>query len=40
MLNEEKWNKAFKKHDSSWDILADVLRFQQIFRAENDLDVL
>jgi hypothetical protein len=40
MLNEEKWNKAFKKHDSSWDILADVLRFQQIFRAENDLDLL
>jgi len=40
MLNEEKWNKSFKKHDSAWDILADVLRFQQIHRAENDLDLL
>jgi hypothetical protein len=35
-----EWKKAFKKHDSSWDILADVLRFQQIFRAENDLELI
>jgi hypothetical protein len=32
------WNKSFKKHDSSWDILADVLRIQAIVRAENDLE--
>jgi hypothetical protein len=36
----DKWNKVFKKHDSSWDVLADVLRLQQIFRAENDLDLI
>lgn len=40
MTNESLWNKSFKKHDSSWDILADVLRFQQIYLAENDLDLL
>lgn len=40
ITDEDKWNRTFKKHDSSWDILADVLRFQQIFRAENDLDLL
>ena len=40
LTNEEKWDTVFKKHDSSWDILADVLRFQQIHRAENDLDIL
>lgn len=33
-----KWNKTFKKHDSSWDVLADVLRLQAIARAENDLE--
>lgn len=40
ITNESLWNKSFKKHDSSWDILADVLRFQQIYLAENDLDLL
>lgn len=40
ILNESRWNSSFKKHDSSWDVLADVLRFQQIYRAENDLDLL
>jgi hypothetical protein len=35
--NEEVWEANFKKHDSSWDILADVLRFQAIARAEADL---
>ena len=39
MADAEKWNKVFKKHDSSWDVLADVLRLQQIFRAENDLEL-
>lgn len=32
------WNKVFIQHDSSWDILADVLRIQAILRAENDLE--
>lgn len=40
ITNEGKWNEVFKKHDSSWDVLADVLRLQQIYRAENDLDLV
>lgn len=36
--NEERWSQTFKEHDSSWDILADVLRFQAIRRAEHDLE--
>ena len=36
--NEELWNKTFLHHDSSWDILADVLRMQAIARAENDME--
>ena len=32
------WDRNFKKHDSSWDVLADVLRLQAIVRAENDLE--
>lgn len=31
------WNKVFVPHNSAWDVLADVLRFQRILRAENDL---
>jgi hypothetical protein len=38
--DSDKWNSSFKKHDSSWDVLADVLRLQQIFRAENDLELI
>lgn len=38
--DEEMWNKVFKKHDSSWDVLADMLRLQQIHRAENDLNLI
>jgi hypothetical protein len=37
---EKEWNKVFKKHDSSWDILADVLRMQAIVRAEQDLEMI
>jgi hypothetical protein len=33
-----EWDEAFKAHDSSWDILIDVLRMQLIHRAEFDLD--
>lgn len=37
--DETFWNKAFVKHDSSWDIIADVLRIQAILRTNNDLEV-
>lgn len=37
---EEFWNKIFHEHDSSWDVLADVLRIQAILRAENDLELI
>lgn len=40
MTDEATWETNFKKHDSSWDVLADLLRLQQIYRAENDLDLL
>jgi len=33
-VNKEEWDKHFKHHDSSWDILADVLRMQFIERVE------
>lgn len=36
--DEALWESTFKKHDSSWDILADVLRMQAITRAENDME--
>lgn len=36
--NEDKWESVFKAHDSSWDVLADVLRLQSIMRAENDME--
>jgi hypothetical protein len=38
VLNEQLWEKVFKAHDSSWDVLADVLRFQAIVRAENNME--
>lgn len=34
----EYWNSAFKQHDSSHDIAADVLRLQTICRAENEME--
>jgi hypothetical protein len=34
------WEQTFKQHDSSWDVLADLLRLQAIARAENDLEQL
>ena len=36
--DEQRWEQMFKAHDSSWDILADVLRMQAIRRAEEDLE--
>lgn len=38
--NETAWEQNFKEHDSSWDVLADVLRLQAIIRAENDLEMI
>ena len=38
--DEDFWNKVFQPHNSSWDILADVLRFQAILRAEEDLGMV
>jgi len=38
VADEELWESTFKAHDSSWDILADVLRLQTIVRAENDME--
>jgi len=38
--NAELWEKIFQKHDSSWDVTADLLRLQTIARAENDLELL
>lgn len=34
MEDTKLWEESFKAHDSAWDILADVLRFQMIDRAE------
>lgn len=36
--NPDVWEQKFKEHDSSWDILADVLRLQSIVRAEHDME--
>lgn len=38
IADEEFWEKVFKQHDSSWDVLADGLRMQSIIRAESDLE--
>lgn len=38
VADEQLWESTFKAHDSSWDILADVLRLQAIVRAENDME--
>lgn len=38
--DEEFWEKVFQKHNSTWDVLADVLRIQAILRAENDLKMI
>lgn len=40
MQDASMWQRVFKKHDSSWDVLADLLRLQQIYRAENDLELI
>lgn len=36
--DEEFWDKIFVQHDSRWDVLAELLRYQTILRLENDLE--
>jgi hypothetical protein len=36
--DEDFWKSIFVEHDSSWDVLADLLRYQTILRLENDLE--
>lgn len=36
--DEEFWKEIFVGHDSKWDVLADLLRYQTILRLENDLE--
>jgi hypothetical protein len=36
--DEDFWKKIFVEHDSQWDVLADLLRYQTILRLENDLE--
>lgn len=38
VADDQLWESTFKAHDSSWDVLADVLRLQAIVRAENDME--
>jgi len=38
--DEKFWEQVFQLHDSSWDILADILRIQAILRAEADLEMI
>lgn len=38
-VNDELlWKETFVEHDSSWDVLVDVLRMQKIVRFENELE--
>ena len=36
--DEEFWSKVYDKNNSSWDVIANVLRIQTILRAENNLE--
>ncbi len=38
LKDTEYWNETFVKHDSRYDIAADILRFQTIARLENDME--
>lgn len=38
--NKDEWDLQFKAHDSSHDIIADIMRLQAIYRAEHDLEIL
>lgn len=36
--DEEFWNKIYNKNNGAFDVIANVLRIQAIYRAENDLE--
>ena len=36
--DEEFWKGVFVEHDSQWDVLADLLRYQTILRLEHNLE--
>lgn len=38
--DKQYWDKTFIKHDSRFDIAADILRLQAICRAENDMEMI
>ena len=38
LIDQEYWEKTFVKHDSRYDIAADILRLQTIARLENDME--
>ena len=39
-INDEKlWNEVFELHNSSWDIVADILRIQAIVRTNHNLEI-
>jgi len=38
VTDEEFWNKVFRAHDSRWDVIADVLRYQSVLRNDKDLE--
>lgn len=37
--DENLWSEVFEHHNSSWDILADILRIQAIIRTHNNLEI-
>lgn len=38
IADEALWNRTFKQHNCEWDVVADLLRFQAIIRAEEGLE--
>jgi hypothetical protein len=40
IIDQEKWERVFIEHDSTWDVFADALRMQAILRAEKDLEMI
>lgn len=38
--DEVFWNKIYKPHNSTWDVIADVLRYQAILRINNELEMV
>ena len=37
MVDEQRWESVFEKHNSSHDIIADILRMQMMIRIDHDL---